>query len=205
MADTTWPLRPIDTAVDPPLPSPAVEADRGRRRRLVVGLLVAFLVASGLTGITGLGDWALRAHELDETLDRVERSEDAMSLPTRRLLAVQEQCAYSPDCDEAAVARAAQAALTPIVRTGDAVRDVKVAAWHPDIATFRDRYEDHSLAWQRYLQEVIDDPIGSLEAQNDITATFTVAAAAGLEAVPTVSRGDPKRRVDRIFASVLYD
>ena len=173
----------------PPLPRPAV-------------LIVAGTIALAVLLICGsIGDWVWRTDEMSTLLDRIETSEASMLVPNRELGITLFSCRDpdSTDCNPAKAAHIAGLALPTFELTGRRVAEVKVSRFHGAIAAARDRYVDHSEAWQAFLGAVADDPEAAAGVPNHIFSTFHIAGAAARAAVPPLARHDERARVDRIF------
>lgn len=174
------------------------------RRALVVGLLVAMLLA-----LATAGDWYLRNREMGELLEAVEASEKVMvsaqdDIETTGREAMSQSS--SPLTQQqisdvrAALSDAASHGASQVLSEGDAVRGVSVMPWHRSLVDARSRYVAHSSAWQDYLEGAARDPAEIWIEHPKIDGTFLSARRAFRRAIPPLALHDATARVDAIFA-----
>jgi hypothetical protein len=207
-----WPYEPVDTRAAPvaveELPvvmsvrdaadtpeTPPVQADRPRA---LIALVVVATVAVLLSGFAVI-DWFSRNQELDVLLDRIEIAERTQILPRDSIDLLRRDCYFSPgDCDATAIARVAARFLPDLQATGDAVAKTRLTRHHGALRDMRDRYVDHSLAWQRWLSDLAKAPLEA-DPPDDISTTFFAAGRAARKAVPPFAIHDARARVEAIY------
>ncbi|MEO5679724.1 MAG: hypothetical protein ABIS47_08645 [Acidimicrobiales bacterium] len=212
-----WPYEPVDgagapVAVAPPVelvPEPvALPAPAALSRRALVLLAIGGAVALLLTSLA-VGDWWVRNAELRTLLGRVEQAERAQ-LPAiqtlgQLLLLCQREAAGDREqvCDTVGIRQGAERVLPRLRQTGNEVAATRLTSFHDSLRTFRDRYVDHNLAWQAWLDTLTRDPTaGDFEAPDSISTTFEAASRAADDALtplPLHGNGD---RIEKIFLSV---
>lgn len=176
---------------------------RERPRSLKIVLLVSALVA-----VLWTLDWWQANREMNNLLDAVEASEQAMVDGQDAIRPILRSLPQGYVTDEQRISirtrlqDAAADAAADVEDTGAAVEDVRVLPWHRAIARARTRYLDHSDVWRRYYAAIASDPTkyGDRATTAEITATFRVARRAFMAAVPNVPLHDAGSRVARIFA-----
>jgi hypothetical protein len=174
------------------------DSSRGKRphrgRRLLLGLLVAVLVA----GVAG--SW-LNSRAFGQLLTQVESGEVTMAhynADTGRL--VRDLAPSTAGQSELAAfatnyKAVAAGTLEDVLVCEQRVRDVRLWPWDRDAIRARQRYLDHLAAWERHLRAVLRAE--ATTANPDINATFTLVNAALADAVPLYDR-DYRARLTEI-------
>jgi hypothetical protein len=207
-----WPYEPVDrgptvasVAVaepvvlsvrpDGPPPEPPLPAVRTK----VFVALVATLTVAVVLATFAVADWWTRNHELDVLLDRIAVAEAAQRPMQQALGRVASTCTFTIDrCDLGPVQAAAQRGLPALRSSGNAVATTEIVRFHGALRELRDRYVDHNLAWQSWLDAIVAGDAG-LDQPTAIRSTWFVVVDTAQQAIPPLATNDARERVDRIF------
>lgn len=171
---------------------------------LAIGGVVALLITS-----LAVGDWWVRNTEMQTLLGRVERAERAQLPAIQDIGPLLDLCLEEAAgggqgaCDTVAIRQGAENALPQLRQAGDDVGATRITSFHASLRTFRDRYVDHNLAWQAWLEELAKDPTaGGFQSPDAIATTFEKASRAADGALTPLPLHGNGTRVNTIFASV---
>ena len=175
---------------------------RGRKaRRLAVGLVLGMgLIAA---------DWYLANREMNNVLTAMEASEAALVAADDGLDAAVEASVANDDgrldppeerALERLVPEAARQALPAVVEAAADVEDVMIFPWHTTLDRARDRYLDHSDAWEARLTRVAGDYRQLAAPSTDIATTFARSARTTEQALRPLPLFDATQRIDAIYA-----
>ena len=157
-----------------------------------------------LAGIVVFADAVWRNVEMQNLLERVEASEQAMQDLQEATAAAFEDHGGDgqPQKLDAELRGLAADAERDIAAAGADVSDLPVAIWHSDIERARQAYLDHNNAWQEYMARASESASEFLAPQPLVNQTFFDAEEPFYRAVPVPDLFGLSDQVALIFADV---
>ena len=155
-----------------------------------------------LAGIVVFADAVWRNVEMQNLLERVEASEQAMQdLQEATAAAFEDHGGEGQQQKLDAELRSLAAdAEQDIAAAGADVSDLPIAIWHSDIERARQAYLDHNNAWQEYMARASESASEFLAPQPLVNQTFFDAQQPFIDAIPEPDTAGLIDRVIAIFA-----